>query len=1270
MAGFLSLAFDSRLSRGWEESWNEQRDRVAEELGLEFDTLVARGDLSASRIAGMASLGLARDALQDSLGALLEETGVTATTVFGSDGQLIAWAGSHHGRVPEEVTDGSRQYAFAGTPLFSYLYFAAPIAGDGGTAAVASLMHSELPELFASGLDDFASSFQERTGERIRIAPSERLSGSSVFDLGWPGEPLLSIAIEEPDRLARRTAQRARWARFILVVFVLAWLLLSFGAPPEEMRHSAIVLLLAAAVVPLEWLPMPADMRAPAAFLTPGPLPLTLGRVLLLCSAATPALAVAARWRWPDSRYFAPAVAAVSFPSVLLWFATGASEEILGTTDTRWIVFQACVTLVLTLMTVATLAYGRRARSAVAAGPVLSGLVLAALLSFGVALWVRFDPHPPVIFAAFWALPVLLAARGLTGQPAGSATSWFCAFWLAATAVLPFAWAVRTEARMSIAEREIGRLGVVTEPFLSFLLDRFADQVGSLHEGGLRGSELLYRSWTSSGLADHRSSVFLTLWSADGFPEQELKLGVKGDRPAVVDELLPELQTFDAGVHRDLLELDVRHLVAVPLPADRLLTAAIPPKRSISDRTGPNPLLAALQLDRDEEFLTLVSISQPPPSLPAGQVLWSRNEEGWRAASTVRYPDGPYSVSYTISIPNLSVMTARATLVLAITLTLLALLWPVSAWLLRGRLPVPIHWRSLFKSFRARVTWTLFSFFLMSSVIFGTLAYRTLLGASERTATALAERVVAEIAGAYAEEGGSLEQLARRAGADLLEYRAGELVGGSVEELIDLGLYDSWVDPEIYALLEGGQTVGASKVVALGDWRYVLAHRRLPDGDIVASPVPLRAGAAALRRRDVADLLAFAIVMGPVISLVLALLVGRALTRPIETLRIASERVGSGNLAVHLPDDRVDEFGSVFAAFNRMVLRLGDTRRELLQTTRRTTAIVEEAATGVIAVDPRGRVRVANPQAEMLLAVRLAEGNEVPRSNSHAAEVGDWLDLYLASGMDEDDADFKWRERRVRGRARRIIQDGREGGVVVILEDVTDELRSERILAWGEMAKQVAHEVKNPLTPMKLSVQHLRRAWNDQQRDFGAILERNVATILTEIDRLASIARSFSRLAAPGAAGEGPVVSVNASAVVEEVLELYRSGGPALVRVQGDLEERLPRVMCRAAELKEVLLNLLENARAAMPNGGVVRISARAAQGLVSRVVISVKDEGTGIPEALLPRIFEPRFSTRSRGTGLGLAIVKRMVDSWEGKVEVESRAGTGTRVSISLRSG
>lgn len=1269
VVGFHTDAETRRLSSDWADYWEERKSAVAERVGVEFDALVAEGERTVARVSELARIGLTVPPLQDSLASILEESGMTAVAILDENGRLLAWKGSHHGRFPDGVVAGASRYAYSGTPLFSYLYFTAAVPGSGETAVAASLMGSDLPAPFASGLGDFASRFTDQSGERIRIESSERAAGPGVLDLGWPDETLLSITIIEPDPSVRRSEVRALRVAVVVVLAALAWLFHAFDGSRGGVRYAVGGLVAAAALVPLDSILQTPEFLALATQQLDGPLPLSLGRVLLLGAAAAPIVILAVpRWRPRSGVWILPVTVAVSFPLVLSWVGDIAPLAVLGSTDLQWIVLQLAATLILTLVAGTALLFRSTADSGRGPGLAVVGMAVAMGLGVAVAAGVRTGPHVAPGLALLWALPAILIGRGVEAGRRISYPRWFCAFWLSATAVLPFAWSMRTEARMAIAEEQLGQLGIAPDPEVHTLLDRFANQVDSLHQAGAGAVEMMYQSWVSSGLSAQGSPIFLTLWSGEGNPEQELRLGVKGDLPPVVGERLPRIRAAGSREHHLLGEVDVRHLIAVPLPDGQVVTGTIPPRRTIAEPSGLGPLFATVEEGGDQEFLTLVLSPEGNPGPGPGRVEWSRNAEGWMGESSAAYPDGNYSVSYTISIPNLSVMFARATLLLVLDLVVISLLWLLSVWILGFRFSVPIDWRELFTSFRARVTWTLFGFFILSNVVFGTLAYRTLSGASERTATALAERVVAQIAEAYREEGGSMELLARRVGADLLEYRRGELVGGSADELIELGLYESWVDPEIYNALETGRQREASKVASLGDWRYVLAHRRLPDGDIVASPVPLRAGAAALRRRDVADLLGVAIVLGPILSLGLALTVGRALARPIQTLQVASERVGRGNLAVHLPEDRLDEFGAVFTAFNRMVLRLGEARRELLRTTRRTQAIVEEVAPGVIAVDTRGRVTVANPVAESLLGAPLETGVAIPRSGDRGAELADWLDTYRKSGANESDADFRWTDRRIRARARRIVQEGRVGGVVVSLEDVTDELRSERILAWGEMAKQVAHEVKNPLTPIKLSVQHLRRAWSHRRSDFGGILDRNVTTILGEIDRLASISRSFSRLASPVAENTGPLESVDVALVVREVLDLYEGGAQASVQLKGELADNLPPVECRPDELKQVLLNLVENSRAAMPGGGIARILAAESEDGSGEVVVTVVDEGKGIPEPLLPRIFEPRFSTRSKGAGLGLAIVKRLVDSWRGTVDVESRIGSGTTVRIRLR--
>jgi signal transduction histidine kinase len=212
------------------------------------------------------------------------------------------------------------------------------------------------------------------------------------------------------------------------------------------------------------------------------------------------------------------------------------------------------------------------------------------------------------------------------------------------------------------------------------------------------------------------------------------------------------------------------------------------------------------------------------------------------------------------------------------------------------------------------------------------------------------------------------------------------------------------------------------------------------------------------------------------------------------------------------------------------------------------------------------------------------------------------------------------------------------------------------------MARQVAHEIKNPLTPIRLGVQHLRRAWRDGRPDFDVILERNVERVLAEIDRLDEIARSFSKYGtAPDR--QAPPEPVDVAALARDVLALERLGHGTEVRwAEADLDAPA-WALARDGELREVLLNLLENARLA--HARTVRVSLERG---AERVTLVVEDDGEGIPTEALPRIFEPHFSTRTSGSGLGLAISRRLVDAWGGAIAAESARGVGTTLTIALR--
>ncbi|MFN0180610.1 MAG: sensor histidine kinase [Gemmatimonadales bacterium] len=231
--------------------------------------------------------------------------------------------------------------------------------------------------------------------------------------------------------------------------------------------------------------------------------------------------------------------------------------------------------------------------------------------------------------------------------------------------------------------------------------------------------------------------------------------------------------------------------------------------------------------------------------------------------------------------------------------------------------------------------------------------------------------------------------------------------------------------------------------------------------------------------------------------------------------------------------------------------------------------------------------------------------------------------------------------------------------VFAALGKMADDVRSAqeaqehaaRVLAWGEMASQVAHEIKNPLTPMRLGIQHLQRVHRDG-KPLGPTLDETARRILGEIDRLDTIARAFSRFAAPADGRPAPEPTLVA-AVCREVVDLYGLAPDSGIRLEVAHEGS---VLAHRDEVKETVINLLENARNAAASRIVVSID-----GPVLRVI----DNGTGIPPERLGRIFEPRFSTTTSGSGLGLAIVKRLVEGWGATIEVASEVDHGTTVTI-----
>ena len=1250
---------------------------AADALGEALDALLEEGERAVDGAAGLLDDRADRETLFRALDALQRNTGVSALGLFGPDGSAVAWAGEHRGSVPEEAREGTLNYLYEEGPLFSYLYFMRPLSG-GVTAMAAFLLEANVG--VADGPPPFAASFERRHGILPRFWQPDRVRAEVIWD--WATDrPILSVSFAE-------LTQQHWWQRVVLdgrragaAVGIIALLLLSTAW--YRLREDPAIVPVgggtaALLIAPLGSITGADSLFSPLQFVLPGPFDLTLGSVLVF-------LVGASVWALSSSRgeggrgVLPPLVAAplllLIFPAGLALVQHATADALLATRAAGGFSVQLATMLLLALPTFLVLRWVRTPESPESPGTPVAraiGYALPAFLGIALLSWWQPDQAIPTGYATGWgaAATILALAPPRRAVRWRALRPWMTAGWLAGTAALAFLWPMHVEAELARAEREIEMLGVNTDPFLDFLLRQYAGQVRGLAEEGAGGVNLLYNAWVGSGLAGEGYEARISLWR-EGEVGTELNLSSLGPLPDTVRSQILEPRTEpvvsyyggEAGLH---------YLLVSPLEEDLVVSVAVPPRRRIAWAT---PLASLLHGEEDvdaalrRETLHLVAVepgggAEPVVDVAEDTVRWIRTAEGWRSETLVQMPEGPVHAHMDVATPPLPLLLTRALLLQSALLLVSFVIWMLARLVCR-ELPGPTSTgRGWLRSFRGRVSLALFVFFLLPTLAFGFVSYGAVAREVVRSAGALAQQSLDQASSLFATAG--LPEVGDAAGAEVLMYRGGTLLAATAPELIALGLFDSWLPPEIYLRFADGEEVQALEERRVAGREYLLAYRRLDAADVLSVPIALASHEITRRQQEFRDLTLLLTLLGLGLSVVLALLVSRALSRPLDELSRAAALVGGGDLRTPLPDTRGDEFGAVYGSFNAMVKRLREARAALVQETQRTETIVAEAATGVLALDADGRVELINPRASRILEGRVSEGEPLVGPGADGGAIASAVAGLWGSPATESDSELELDGRVIRLRLRRLSGDDATGGAVVALEDVTAEVRTARVLAWGEMARQVAHEIKNPLTPIKLSVQHIRRAYLDQRPDFRHIMESNIEAVLREIDRLGEIARAFSRFGTPSAV-TAPLEEVVVEDAVREVLTLYggSEGGPVFRAELGD--RSLPRVVARAGELKEVLLNLLENAREAVEPTGMIVISAEQ-RPEDDRVVLAVRDDGTGIPEDQLPWIFEPHFSTRSSGTGLGLAIVRRIVESWGAGITVDSVPGRGTRFEIVLR--
>jgi two-component system nitrogen regulation sensor histidine kinase NtrY len=412
--------------------------------------------------------------------------------------------------------------------------------------------------------------------------------------------------------------------------------------------------------------------------------------------------------------------------------------------------------------------------------------------------------------------------------------------------------------------------------------------------------------------------------------------------------------------------------------------------------------------------------------------------------------------------------------------------------------------------------------------------------------------------------------------------------------------------------------------------------------------------------------------------------VAKAITGPLQVLAEATKEVALGNYTVKLHNFTEDETGQLTRAFNAMTMdlsrhrhdvetaqvRLQDSNRELEKRRRYMEVVFENIVSGVIAVDNQGLVTAFNDAAMSMLGISVSK----PVGQHISTVLGDRLYHHLWMSMSESPRSSA-REVDLRdvgvdatvyvARSQIETSNGDVQGAVMVIDDATDRIRMQRATAWREVAKRIAHEIKNPITPIRLSAERLLRRFSDRfEGDDGEVFKKCVESILVQVDTLRGLVNEFSKFSRLPAI-QTQIIAMNP--IVAAALDVFRTGYP---QIQFKYTEAvMPPIALDPDQFNRVVVNLLTNAvDAVLSSGRSGRISVTTKfDPDIDSEVLEIEDNGLGVPANIRDRIFEPYVSTKDGGTGLGLAIVSQIVTDHGGYVRLAKSDTHGTLFRVEL---
>ena len=475
------------------------------------------------------------------------------------------------------------------------------------------------------------------------------------------------------------------------------------------------------------------------------------------------------------------------------------------------------------------------------------------------------------------------------------------------------------------------------------------------------------------------------------------------------------------------------------------------------------------------------------------------------------------------------------------------------------------------------------------------------------------------------------------------------------------------------------------------DSRYVMAIYRVPPqnarlSEAIQNAYSQYGNLAALReplKNSFRLTLTLVLLIAMLAAIHGAIFSAQRLTRPVQDLIAGTRAVGKGDFDTRLPLPSRDEMGFLVHSFNDMTKRL---RRAHEEATRSQQAVERERArlaiilarlsTGVLALDRTLTVRIANHAAGAILGSDLsaATGRMLPdiaASNERLGQFVAALAVRFAAGREEwreqIDLDTASSRRTLMCACTPLPAADSDVGYIIVFDDITTLLQAQRDAAWGEVARRLAHEIKNPLTPIRLSAERMRKRFLASMIPEDAeVMERSTRTIVQQVETMQQMVNAFSEYAR---APEMQITRFPLNGLVGEVADLYRSlDRRADIRLE--LDQRIGSIEADRGRVRQLLNNLVTNALEALESTAQPRleIMTRLEQsGDAAYAVLIVNDNGPGFQRELLSRVFDPYVTSKSKGTGLGLAIVKKIVEEHGGRIEADNRPEGGARVRVVL---